>query len=313
MKKTISLLLSIILVLALPVTAAMAEGRTAPEDKKIIENDAAGVVTQFRKYDAKFWDAESEQPGTVVKMEYTTDVYGDPVSNWLNVYLPYGYDETQQYDIIYFFHGTNETPDSFIEDSRAKNCLDNMIETGVANPFIMVFPTYYYDYENRATDKDLFAEEMRKDVMPLVESTYSTYAPTADTEGFIASRDHRAISGYSQGSYACCVAMSHLLDTARWWLPLSGPSSAASLKEGIKAQSEYQDDFFIYIGSGGARDIAYEGTISLIKEVLDDPEFFSFGNDLHTNNVYATISSDVHQTLIGRYYLYNAFCDGLMK
>lgn len=312
MKKIIALLLALFAALPLTLSAA-AEGRTPPEDKKIIEDDAAGVVTRFRKYDAKFWDAESPEPGTVVKMEYTTQVYGEPVSNWLNVYLPYGYDETKQYDILYFFHGTNETPDSFIGDARAKNCLDNLIETGVANPFIMVFPTYYYDYETRATDKDLFAEEMRGDIMPLVESTYSTYAPTPDTDGFLASRDHRAFSGYSQGSHACWVAMTHLLDTARWWLPLSGSFDVGDLKAGIAAQSEYQDDFFIYIGCGGARDIAYEGIVSMIREMLDDPDFFSFGSDLSTNNVYATISTEVHQTLIGRYYLYNAFCDGLMK
>ena len=137
-----------------------------------------------------------------------------------------------------------------------------MIETGVANPFIMVFPTYYYDHETRATDKDLFCEELRNDIMPLVESTYSTYAPTADTDGFAASRDHRAFSGYSQGSSACWIAMKHLLDTARWWMPLSVASTAASVKEGILAQRDYADDFFIYVGSGGPRDPAYEETIS---------------------------------------------------
>lgn len=311
MKKLVSLILSA--AMALSITAvACADGRTPPEDKKIIENDAAGVVTQFRKYDAAFWDAESPEPGTVVRMDYSTNVYGDPVNNWFNVYLPYGYDAAKQYDIIYFFHGTNETPDSFISDSRAKNCLDNMIETGVANPFIMVFPTYYYDYETRATDKDLFCEELRSDIMPLAESTYSTYAPTADTEGFIASRDHRAFSGYSQGSGACWVAMQHLLDTARWWMPLSVASTAVSVKEGILAQGDYVNDFFIYVGSGGPRDLAYEGTVSMLKDMLAD-DFFSFGTDMHSNNLYVTISNEVHQTLIGRYYMYNAFRDGFLK
>lgn len=312
MKKLVSLILSV--AMALSITAvACADGRIPPEDKKLIENDAAGVVTRFRKYDAKFWDAESPEPGTVVRMDYSTNVYGEAVNNWFNVYLPYGYDETKQYDIIYFFHGTNETQDSFISDSRAKNCLDNMIETGIANPFIMVFPTYYYDYETRATDKDLFCEELRNDIMPLVESTYSTYAPTADTDGFAASRDHRAFSGYSQGSDACWIAMKHLLDTARWWMPLSSsPTTAASVKEGILAQGDYADDFFIYVGSGGPRDLAYKGTVSMLKDMAAD-NFFSFGTDMHNNNLYVTISNEVHQTLIGRYYMYNAFCDGFLK
>ena len=311
MNKLFAFVLTMAMVLSL-AAAAMADGRTAPEDMKIIEDGVEGAVTQFRKYDAKFWDEPSEQPGTIVRMDYTTDVYGDPINNWLNVYLPYGYDETRQYDIMYFFHGTNETPDSFIGMEKAKNCVDNMIETGVAKPFIMVFPTYYYDYENRATDKDLFAEEMRKDIMPLVESTYSTYAPTADDAGFAASRDHRAMSGYSQGSQCTWVMLNHLLDTARWWLPLSVASNAANVKAGIEAQAEYKDDFFIYMGCGGKRDLAYDGTIAMLKDVAEN-DFFSFGNDLHTNNFFCTISTEPHTTVLGRYYLYNAFCDGLLQ
>lgn len=307
MKKLIALILTLMLVLC---TAALADGRTAPADKKIITDDASGLTTSFRKYDQKFWDAESEQPGTVVKMEYTTDVYGGTVSNWLNVYLPYGYDESKQYNVIYFFHGTNETPDSFIEDARVKNCLDNMIEMGVADPFIMVFPTYYYEYETRTNDKVLFAEEMRKDIMPLVEGTYSTYAPTADTEGFIASREHRAIGGYSQGSSATTVVMKYLLDTTRWWIPMSGPRDAADMKAGIQAQGDY--DFFVYIGCGGKRDIAYDSVITFLQGAAAD-DFWSFGTDMHANNLYATISAEVHQTLLGRYNFYNAFLDGFLK
>ena len=247
-------------------------------------------------------------------MTYTTSVYGEAIENFLNVYVPYGYDEkgTEKYDVIYFFHGTNEKPDSFIGDERAKNCLDNLIETGIAKPFLMVFPTYYYDYETRATDKELFCEELRQDIMPLVESAFRTYAPSADTEGFTASRDHRAMAGYSQGSGATWVALGHLLDTARWWLPMSFASDAKSVKASILAQGEWASDFFIYAASGGKRDLAYDGTIEMLKGMLDD-DFFSLGTDLHANNTYVTISAEVHQTLIGRYYFYNAFCDGLLR
>jgi len=311
MKKLTALFLA--LLVALSVVTALGEGRQAPADKKLITCDDVGVETVFRKYDAKFWDAASEQPGTVVRLDYTTDVYGDTVSNWMNVYLPYGYDGSKQYNIIYFFHGTNEMQDSFIGDERVKNCLDNMIETGVAKPFIMVFPTYYYNYEERATDKVLFCDELRQDIMPLVESTYSTYAPTADDAGFAASRDHRAMAGYSQGCGATFVAFGHLLDTARWWMPLSGHTSVQTLKEYLDAQPDYRDDFFIYMGCGGPRDIAFNNVVPFVKEVIAETDCFSFGTDPHANNFYLTISTEVHQTLLSRYYLYNAFLDVLFK
>lgn len=311
MKKCFAWLLA--LMLALSAATAMAQGRTPPEDKKLVTTTDVGPETVFRKYDAKFWDKPSEQPGTVEKLSYTTQVYGEPVDNWMNVYLPYGYDAAQPYRIMYFFHGTNETQDSFIGDERVKNCLDNMIETGVAEPFILVCPTYYYDYETRATDKDLFCQELRSDIMPLVESTYHTYAPTPDDAGFAASRDYRAMAGYSQGSHATWVAFGHLLDTARWWLPLSGTSDVETVKAAVDAQPEYRDAFFIYMGCGGPRDMAYQGIVPFVKDMIAAEDYFSFGTDPEKNNCYLTISTEVHQTLISRYYLYNAFKDVLFQ
>lgn len=308
------------LVMTLSVTAAaFAEGRTAPEDKKVVTTDDMGVETVFKKYDAKFYDAASEQPGEVVKVEYTTTAYGEPLNSWVNVYVPYGYDETRQYNIIYFLHGTNEDQNSFIGDERARNALDNMIEVGIAEPFLMVFPTYYYDYENRAIDIPGFRAEMRDAIMPAVESRFSTYAPTADTEGFIASRDHRAIGGYSRGSYATWHMMNGLLDTAKWWIPMSaaisgeaemevpGPAYAeqvAWLNDAIASQPGY--DYFIYLACGGPRDMMYDFVKGLFLEMLNSGSF-SYGTNPAENNLYFTLSQEVHQTLQGRLYFYNAF------
>ena len=66
------------------------------------------------------------------------------------------------------------------------------------------------------------------------------------------------------------------------------------------------------MGCGGKRDLAYDGTIAMLKDVAEN-DFFSFGNDLHTNNFFCTISTEPHTTVLGRYYLYNAFCDGLFR
>lgn len=110
MKKFIALLCALALILsALP---ALAESREKPEDKKVITtDDVIGAETVFKKYDNKFYDAPSTQPGTVVRLDYTTTAYGAEQPGWVNVYLPYGYDEngTERYNVIYFLHGTNET------------------------------------------------------------------------------------------------------------------------------------------------------------------------------------------------------------
>ncbi len=318
MKKLTALVLCLILALSV-TTMAFAQGRTAPEDKKVITTDDFGVETLFKKYDAKFYDAPSQQPGQVVKVEYTTTAYGEALTGWVNVYVPYGYDESQQYNIIYFLHGTNEDQNSFIGDERAKNALDNMIEVGIAQPFLMVFPTYYYDYENRSIDIPAFRNELREAIMPAVESRFSTYAPTADTEGFAASREHRAISGYSRGSYATWHMMNGRQATGRWWMPRSAAISGEAemevpgpgyeeqvswLTDALASQPGY--DYFIYLACGGGRDMMYEYVAGLFSEMLQSGAF-SYGMDPAENNLFFSLSQEVHQTLQARLYFYNAF------
>ena len=265
----------------------------------------------------------------MVRLDYTTTDYGAEQPGWVNVYLPYGYDEngTERYNVIYFLHGTNETQDSFIGDEKAKNALDNMIEVGVTAPFIMVFPTYYYDYETRAIDMEAFStKEMRNDIMPAVESTYRTYAETADEAGFIASRDHRAISGFSRGCYACWHQLFHSLDYVKWYMPFSANISAADemtlempveeqmklLKDALNTQAEYKDDFYIYAACGGKRDMMYDVNAALISAMVADTDDFSYGLDPAENNLYYSISGEIHQTLMSRFYFYNAF-DAVFK
>ena len=313
MKRIVALLLT--LAIACGLGMALAEERVAPEDRKetVTELDG-GNQSYFRNYQPKFWEAPSTQPGTIERLEYTTDVYGETLNQWANVYLPYGYDANKQYNILYFTHGTNETQDSFIGDELVKNAIDNMIEMGVCEPFIMVCPTYYYDYETRATNPQVFVDEVRNDLMPAAETKYSTYAETADAAGFAASREHRAFSGYSQGSGVCWTISYRMLDWAKWFMPMSysTPDYLPNLKKAMVDFGEAGQDIYFYICTGGKRDLAYEGTVALANAMIAD-DAFSFGTDPSVNNFYVAISKEIHQTLKGRFNLYNAFLDGFMR
>lgn len=308
MKKLIALALTALMLLTLSC-AALAESREAPADKTFL-SDEINATAIYRKYDQAFYDAESTQPGTVVRLDYTTDVYGDPIDTWANVYLPYGYDESgdTRYNVIYFMHGTNENQNSFIGEARCKNAIDNMIEVGITEPIIMVFPTYYYDYPTRSTDHKTFVTEVREDLMPAVESAYRTYAETADEAGFIASREHRAFSGYSQGSSVTWTLLSGMIDYAKYFLPFSGSNANNydQLKTALEKYSDYADSFFLYFASGNKRDIAYDGIVELTNKMLED-KAFSFGIDPTSNNFYGFTGQEVHQTMMARFYLYNAF------
>ena len=159
----------------------------------------------------------------------------------------------------------------------------------------------------------MFVDEVRNDLMPAVETKYSTYAETADEAGFIASRAHRAYSGYSQGSSVCWQVTYRCMDYAKYFVPMSASSmdNFEPLKEAMK-NNEYASDVFFYICSGGKRDIAYDGVVELINAMIAD-DAFSFGTDPAANNCYAAISKEIHQTLKGRFNLYNAFQDVLFK
>ena len=312
MKKIAALFLALMLILSMTV-CALAE---IPEEKKPVVTELDGVTLSFHTYNSKIYEVPCEQPGTIEKIEYTTDVYGDGVTyhQWANVYLPYGYDESKQYNIIYFFHGTNETQDSFICEDIVKNAVDNMIYYGVCDPFIMVCPTYYYVYEERTVQHQVFPQEVRNSLMPVVESKYSTYAETADEAGFIASREHRAISGYSQGSSACWNNAYQNFDIAKYIIPMSGSSvnNLTAMKEALAQKPEYADDIFIVLCSGGKRDLAYEGTVALANAMLADDQF-SFGTDTQENNFFVCVSKELHQTLKGRFLLYNAMLEVVFK
>lgn len=314
MKKLLPLLAALLMLFSACCVMAE-EARVAPPDRKeIVTELAPGVNSLYRIFDGRFFEKPSTQPGTIVRFDYTTDVYGKVMNQWANVYLPYGYDENKQYNIIYFTHGTNETQDSFIGDETVKNAIDNMIEVGICEPFIMVCPTYYYDYETRATDHKTFVTEVREDLMPAVEAAFSTYAETADDAGFIASRDHRAFAGYSQGSSVCWTISYEMYDRAKWFLPMAvgGVGNAEKAKAAMANFPEYADDVFYYMSCGGPRDLAYEGMTALTQAMLAD-EFWSFGTDPEVNNFYYLQSNEIHQTLKGRFFLYNAFIDCLFK
>lgn len=316
--------IAMLLILALCLMGvAFAEAQpAAPADPKTVTTpaDVVGVELTFERYDSKYYDVPCATPGTVERIDYTTDAYGESQDAWANVCLPAGYDEGTKYNVIYFLHGTNENQDSFIGEERARNGLDNMIAHGDVEPFILVCPTYYYDYENRAIDIIAFVSEVRDDLMPAVEGKYSTFAETADEAGFVASRDHRAFAGFSRGCYATWHMFFHNLDVARWYMPFSANISGADemglempveeqmqlLHDAIDAQADYKDSFYIYATCGGKRDMMYDVNNALMSAMIADTDYFSFGTDTTANNLCYALSSEVHQTLMARLYFYNA-------
>lgn len=303
-------------------------------DEVLITAPAGSVLsvdTAFLKYTRM--EGDCQQKGTIERVDYTTDVYEDGVTyeKYVNVYLPYSYDPGQKYNVLYFQHG-NKLSNEYFKDETYKNWMDNLFASGKVDPVILVFTTYYLEPENaaeiRKTQADApagdgnyegvpanFWMEVVQDIIPAVESKYSTYTESFDEAGLIASRDHRGFSGYSRGGCCTWYMFHSALPCFKWWSPMSATCAAgkmisehptdeeayAYLKETIDAHPDL--DFFIYAGSGGPTDAP-----SLRQQMayFEKQDAFSYGSDPKENNLYYTQSNFAHGDLYVPYYYYNS-------
>ena len=89
------------------------------------------------------YTAPAEHPGEVVRFDYKTSAE----DKYAYVYLPYGYSDRQQYDILYIMHGGGGSQGSLFggagQSNDIKNAIDHLIENGEMKPMIIVTPTFY--------------------------------------------------------------------------------------------------------------------------------------------------------------------------
>lgn len=244
MKKLLALMLALVMVaMLLPAGAAFAD------DAESVEYTTAEYAEPFlysKKDDAftPYKKNACEQQGTIVPLEYDTPAYmfnellgvDETLHKKLYVYLPYGYDASKQYNVLYLMHGGGDSQEYWLGKDKelsggrpvfgetTQNVLDNMIFEGLCEPLIVVGPTFYSPVEgmeisdeqvkafaeeigedNFTRVEDLytwfFRYELRNEIIPLVETGYSTYAGgDMSEESLVASREHRAYAGLSMGS-----------------------------------------------------------------------------------------------------------------
>ena len=104
------------------------------------------------------------------------------------IYLPPCYDQQTDthYPVLYLLHGQTYNADQWIR-LGAVDALDQLILSGAAQPFIIVFPNDRYWAGPIANG---FGERLVNALVPFIDETYRT----------IPNRSHRAIGGLSRGS-----------------------------------------------------------------------------------------------------------------
>jgi|GEM_PF-123107 len=222
------------------------------------------------------------------------------------VYLPYDYDDTQRYDILYLMHGGGGGPEDYFgsmdHETRFKKRIDTLIEEGKIQPLIIVTPTVYsskYDKKDKVESWEAakeFLKEIDTCLMPAVESVYSTYAENVNEEGFIASRKHRAFGGFSLGSVTTWYMVCEKLRFFSKFIPISGDcwilgrkcgghnptETAAALVDVVRAQGYSGKDYRIYALTG-SKDRAAEGLGHMMDALKEYPEYFDMSREGNTS------------------------------
>jgi len=197
-------------------------------DKEMIEQTGftSAVPSEYLR--------QNEHGGTVYQLTYQSKDYAgnnSDIEKVAYVYTPYSYDESKKYDILYLMHGWGGQAGEyfFIGNGMIKNMLDNMMEKGEIKEMIVVSATFYNqnsstDFSSSVNELRAFHNDFENNLMPTVESQFSTYAESVSDEDLRASRDHRAFGGFSLGSVTTWLQFCYDSDYIRYYLPMSGSS-----------------------------------------------------------------------------------------
>ena len=242
----------------------------------------------------KYIKSQFVEGGTIEKISYTSkDYFGDKsdVEKEAYVYLPYGYDESKQYNVLYLMHGIGGDEEEWGmtgSTSRVKCIMDNLIYHGDIEPFIVVTPNGRSAKNHAKNGSDfnsfyVFGEELRNDLIPYIESHYSTYAEySEDGYDMAATRNHRAMAGLSMGGMQTInIGIGECLDLFSYYGAFSAAptSNVASVTAKTIDASEYEIDYFYNIcgksdGTALASHTAAAKTIDSLTDKLTNGENF---------------------------------------
>lgn len=275
----------IILVLTMIMLCVSACGKTDNKEQSSVNNTSnisntqsanlSGTVPDELEYIPDGYENPATQQGTLNKLTYDTwesfsyEQKSNKITKEAWVYLPYGYTDEEEYNVLYLSHGgwSNETTLMGTDDNPKsfKNVIDNAIQDGNIKPLIIVLPTYNNTSENDSSDYSLaiqltnqFHNELVNDLIPAVESKYSTYAKDTTPQGLKESRDHRGFGGFSMGSVNTWNTFRYCLDYFRYFMPMSGSytTDGEYMADLVRQQGYSSQDFFIFAASG-TDDFAY--------------------------------------------------------
>jgi enterochelin esterase-like enzyme len=212
-----------------------------------------------------FSDTRDVPHGTVGLVRYVSKALGN-ARREIYVYTPPGYEKsTLRYPVLYLIHGGGDTAISWPTVGRANDILDNLIAEKKALPMIVVMPSGWTPSGGQVmtsdATKDPFNDEMMKDIIPFIDSTYRT----------VATPDARALSGLSMGGIQTLNVGLHNLGTFRYLAVMSsGWTSEQDREFFYKAEAakipKYNATLKLFWWGWGETDIARTNGLAVIDK-----------------------------------------------
>ena len=333
MKRIAAILMTLVLCLGLCISGYSEEAGELPDPESMPFVGGFGM-TGLDSENFSIDDIPSEYlkacnlQGRVEAVSYPYGTEESGSSNAAMVYLPYGYDESEEeYNVLYLLHASNGTPEKFLNPERAtsfQNLLDNMIANGRLQPLLVVAATYFPPegnvqsmfLEKQVELVSMFPVELVNTIIPAVEQKYRTFAESTDTEGLTASRAHRGIAGFSLGGVATWNVFQKEMRCFRWFLPISEASwadaeggtsgiwdsdvSAQVLYNAVLEQGYGKDDFRLFVATG-TEDEAFTISTNQMISLLEYTEMFIPGD----NTSCSLMAGGTHTTKAVYTYLYH--------
>jgi enterochelin esterase family protein len=191
------------------------DGATVVDSRNVRMSPSQTQVQSLLVVPGDFSETRDVPHGAVSLVRYVATSL-DNARRELYVYTPPGYEKsTQRYPVLYLIHGGGDTAASWSTVGRANDIFDNLIAAKKAVPTIVVMPSGWTPRGGQVMTsdaaKDPFNDEMMKDIVPFIDSTYRT----------IATPDARALSGLSMGGIQTLNIGLHNLGTFRWVVVMS--------------------------------------------------------------------------------------------
>ena len=266
---------------------------TSAEQEESEKSDRIPTAEIDGSIPLKYINMRVKDGGKIEKITYAShDWYGSgsEITKDAYVYLPFGYSDEKQYNVLYLMHGIGGDEKEWgmtDSTSRVKAIMDNLIYYGDIEPFIVVTPNGRSSKDHSAEGSDYrsfysFGEELRNDLIPYIESHYSTYAEASGEEyDMTLARDHRAMAGLSMGGMQTInIGIGECADLISYFGAFSAAptSNSASKTARLLKDNDYPVHFFYNIcGTNDA--VAYSSAAAAAKELPKVCDRFTDGEN----------------------------------